>query len=97
MSTALNLLGVTSDISTVAVFVVVEIIWDLKMVFMLYVCMSSRPAMASARLPVQWVPGAPSPGGRAAGREAGHSPSNPEIKNGGAIPLLFRMSSWHST
>jgi hypothetical protein len=31
------------------------------------------------------------------GREADHSlPSRAEVKNGGAIPPLHRMSSWHS-
>jgi hypothetical protein len=37
------------------------------------------------------------PGGKAAGHEADHSaPSSAEVKNGGAIPPLRRMSSWHN-
>jgi hypothetical protein len=36
------------------------------------------------------------PGGKAAGREADHSPlSSAEVKNGGAVPPLPHTSSWH--
>jgi hypothetical protein len=36
------------------------------------------------------------PGSKAAGREADHSPpSSADVKNGGAIPPLPHMSSWH--
>jgi hypothetical protein len=36
-----------------------------------------------------------SPGVKCQGCEADHSPpSIAEVKNGGAIPLLFHMSSW---
>jgi hypothetical protein len=40
--------------------------------------------------------GGSSPGTKRQGREAGHSPSSSEVKNGGAIPPLPHMSSWHS-
>jgi hypothetical protein len=37
------------------------------------------------------------PGVKRSGREADHSPpSNAEVKNGGAVPPLPRMFSWHS-
>jgi hypothetical protein len=40
--------------------------------------------------------GALSPEVKRPGREIHHSsPSSAEIKNGGAIPPLLRMSSWH--
>jgi hypothetical protein len=58
---------------------------------------ASRPALGLTQPPVQWMPGALSPGVKLPGREADPSPpSNTEVKNGGAIPLLFHMSSWHS-
>jgi hypothetical protein len=34
----------------------------------------SRPALRPIQLPIQWVPGALSPGVKRQGREAGHSP-----------------------
>jgi hypothetical protein len=38
-----------------------------------------------------------SPGAKRTGHEADHSPSsNAKVKNGGAIPTLPHMSSWHS-
>jgi hypothetical protein len=59
---------------------------------------TSKPALAPIMHPTEWVPGAPSPGGKVARREADHSPqSSAEVKNGGAIPPLPHMSSWHST
>jgi hypothetical protein len=46
---------------------------------------------------VQWVLGALSPGVKWQGREADHSPpSSAEVNNGGTIPPLPSMSSWHS-
>jgi hypothetical protein len=36
--------------------------------------MSSRPALGSTLPPIQWVPGALSPGIKRPGREANHSP-----------------------
>jgi hypothetical protein len=46
---------------------------------------------------IQWVRGAISPGVKRPRREVDYSPpSNAEVKNGGAIPPLPRMSSWHS-
>jgi hypothetical protein len=35
---------------------------------------SSRPALGSTQLPIQWVPGTLSPGVKRQGREADHSP-----------------------
>jgi hypothetical protein len=51
--------------------------------------------------PIQWVPEGVSPrggrGGNVSGHEADHSsPLSAEIKNVGAIPPLFHMSSWRS-
>jgi hypothetical protein len=59
----------------------------------------SIPALGPTQPHIQWVPGAGFLGVKQPGREADHSlspPSNAEIKNSGAIPLLSRMSSWHS-
>jgi hypothetical protein len=42
---------------------------------------SSRPALASAQPPIQWVPGALAPGVKRPGREVDHSPStSAEVK-----------------
>jgi hypothetical protein len=47
--------------------------------------------------PILWVSRRFPPGGKRPGREADHSsPSSAEVKNGGAIPPLPHMSSWHS-
>jgi hypothetical protein len=52
--------------------------------------------MVPTQHPVQWVPGALSPGVKRQGCEADHSPpSSAEAKKGGAIPPLPHMSSWH--
>jgi hypothetical protein len=57
---------------------------------------ASRPAVGSTQPPMQWVLESVSPGLRRSGHEADHSPlSVAEIKNGGAIPPLLHMSSWH--
>jgi hypothetical protein len=57
----------------------------------------SRPALGLTQLPIQgvreplfvWV--------KWPGHEADFSPtSSVEVKNGGAIPPLLHMSSWHS-
>jgi hypothetical protein len=45
--------------------------------------------------PLQWVTGPLSPGVNRQKREFNQSPpSSAEVKNGGAIPPLPRMSSW---
>jgi hypothetical protein len=42
---------------------------------------SSRPALGSTQLPIQWVPGAPSPEVKRPGHEADHSPpASTEVK-----------------
>jgi hypothetical protein len=42
--------------------------------------------------PIQWLPGAISPGLKRQGREGDHlTPSSAEVKNDGAIPLLPHM------
>jgi hypothetical protein len=42
---------------------------------------SSRPALGSTQPPIQWVPGALSPGVKRPGREADHSlPTSAEVK-----------------
>jgi hypothetical protein len=57
----------------------------------------SRPAQRPIQLPVQWVPGALSPGLKRQGREANHSPpSSTEVKNGGTVPPLSHPSLWRS-
>jgi hypothetical protein len=56
----------------------------------------SRPALGPTQPPIEWIPGAISPGVKRPGSEADHSsPSSAEVKNGGAIPPLPHMSSWH--
>jgi hypothetical protein len=58
---------------------------------------ASRPALGPTQPPIQWVPGALSPGVKWYGHEADHSPpSSVKVKNCGAIPPLPHMSSWHS-
>jgi hypothetical protein len=58
---------------------------------------ASRLALGPTHPPIQWVPGAISLGVKGPGREADHSlPCSAEDKNGGAIPLLPRVSSWRS-
>jgi hypothetical protein len=43
----------------------------------------SRPALRPTKLPIQWVPGAPSLGVKWLGHEADHSPpSSAKVKNG---------------
>jgi hypothetical protein len=45
--------------------------------------------------PVQWIPGATSPGLKRQGREADNSsPSSAKVKNSEAIPPLPHTSSW---
>jgi hypothetical protein len=47
--------------------------------------------------PIQWVWGTISPTLKRPGREADHlPPSSVEVKNGGTIPTLPHMLSWHS-
>jgi hypothetical protein len=58
---------------------------------------TSISALGPAHLPIQWVPGALSPGVKRLGREVDHSPpSSAEVKNGEAIPPLPHESSWYS-
>jgi hypothetical protein len=58
---------------------------------------SSRSALRPTQTPVQSVSGALSLGAKGQVREADHSPpSSAEIKKGGAILPLLRISSWHS-
>jgi hypothetical protein len=55
------------------------------------------PTLRPSQPPIQWVPRPPSPGVKQQGRQADKSPlSSAEVKNGGAIPPLPYMSSWHS-
>jgi hypothetical protein len=56
----------------------------------------SKTALGPSHPLIQWVPGALSAGGKAAGGEADHSlPFGSEVKNGGAIPPLPHTSLWH--
>jgi hypothetical protein len=55
-----------------------------------------RLALGPTQPPIQWTLGAISPWVNWPGREADYSlPSSTEVKNGGAIPPLPHMSSWH--
>jgi hypothetical protein len=54
-----------------------------------FYCTAWRPGLGPTQPPIQWVPGAPSPGVKRQECEAGHSPpASAEFKNGGAIPPL---------
>jgi hypothetical protein len=58
---------------------------------------ASRPTLGPTQPPIQWISGAISPDAKRPGREADQShPSSAEVKNGGAIPPLPHMSSWHN-
>jgi hypothetical protein len=51
---------------------------------------ASRLAPGPAQPPMQWVPGAISPGIKRPGPEADHTPpSSAEVKNGGTIAPLY--------
>jgi hypothetical protein len=53
---------------------------------------ASRPALEST----QWVPRVLSLAVKRLECEADHSPlSSAEVKNGGAVPPILHMSSWH--
>jgi hypothetical protein len=49
---------------------------------MFHFSMLSRPALGSTQTPIQWVPGAVSPGVKQSGCETDHSPpTNAKVKN----------------
>jgi hypothetical protein len=53
---------------------------------------SSRPALGSTQLPMQWVPGAFSSGVKRPGREADHSPpANADVKKISVHRLPLRL------
>jgi hypothetical protein len=60
-----------------------------------YPCsIASRPTVGPTQRPIQWEPGALSPGVKCLGSEADQSPPfNAKFKNGGAIPPLARTCS----
>jgi hypothetical protein len=69
-------------------------IWQKQEIFLYST--ASRLALGLTQPPIQWVPGAFSLGVKQLGHEADHSPpSIAEVKNGGPIPPLPNMSSWH--
>jgi hypothetical protein len=52
--------------------------------------------MGPTQRPIRWGPKADYLRVTRPGREADHSPpSSAEVKNGGAVPPLLHMSSWH--
>jgi hypothetical protein len=58
---------------------------------------TSKPALGPTQPPTQWAPRALSPGMKRTEGEHIHSrPSSAEVKNGGTMPLLPAISSWHS-
>jgi hypothetical protein len=58
---------------------------------------ASRSAQGPTQRPIQWAPGFLSPGIKWLGCVADHSPpSSVKVKNGGAIPPLRHVPSWHS-
>jgi hypothetical protein len=58
---------------------------------------SSRPALGSTQPPVQWVPGAFSPGVKRPGREAEHSPpTSAEVKKMWIYTSTPHTVSWRS-
>jgi hypothetical protein len=58
---------------------------------------SSRPAMGLTQPPIQWVPGALSPGVKRPGREADHSPqTSAEVKKTWVYTSLPHTPSWRS-
>jgi hypothetical protein len=59
--------------------------------------MASRPALRLTQPPIQWVLRELSTGIKRPGHEADHSLApTVEVKNGGVLPTLPHMSSWHS-
>jgi hypothetical protein len=58
---------------------------------------ASTPALGPTQSPIQWVPGALSPGVKRPEVKDGHSPlPSAEVKNGGAVPPRPHMFSWCS-
>jgi hypothetical protein len=58
---------------------------------------TSRPDLGPTQPPIQWVPGAVSPGIKRLGLEVDHRPAcSAELKNGGNTPALPHTSSRHS-
>jgi hypothetical protein len=58
---------------------------------------ASRQTLGPTQPPIQWGPGALSPGVKLQGRESDHSPpSSAEDKNGGAVRPLPHTFSWHN-
>jgi Ni/Co efflux regulator RcnB len=58
---------------------------------------SSRPALRSTHPPIQWVPGALSPGVKRPGREVDHSPPIcTEVKKMWICTSTPHTPSWHS-
>jgi hypothetical protein len=57
---------------------------------------SSRPVLGPTQPPIQWVPGALSPGVKQPGPEDDHSQLVPRSRIRGSIRPLPHTSSWHS-
>jgi hypothetical protein len=59
---------------------------------------ASRPTLGPTQLPIQWVPGALSPGVKQQGRKFDRPPLfSAEVKNSGAIPPLKSIIFWDMT
>jgi hypothetical protein len=57
---------------------------------------SVQTTLGPTQPPIQWVPLTSPPGVKQQRRKTDHSPPfSVEVKNGGAIPPLPHMSSWH--
>jgi hypothetical protein len=58
---------------------------------------SSRPVLGPTQPPIQWVPGALSPGVKRQGHEADHSPpTSAEVKKMWLYTAIPHTPSWHS-
>jgi hypothetical protein len=55
---------------------------------------ASNPSPGLNQMNIQWVPEVVSPWVKLQGREADHSPSSVDVKDGSAVPPLSHTPSW---